>query len=118
MRTLLTSGRLTVRGRALGPGLARTLDGWLREDVPPAAPGRARTAAALHRTERRLRNAAPAPAAALVRYADVLADAPAEPYALAGWIVARTILGPGRAGPGRPPDAGPPEELLEPSSRV
>jgi hypothetical protein len=49
VRALLTSGRLTVQGRALVSGLARTLDGWLREEVPPAALGRARTAAALHR---------------------------------------------------------------------
>ncbi|PNG21976.1 HEXXH motif domain-containing protein [Streptomyces cahuitamycinicus] len=158
VRTLLTSGRLTVQGRALVAGLARTLDGWLREDVPPAALGRARTAAALHRTEWRLRNVAPAraaapsdlrfrpdrtswpdtrtqgfatpptvartadehlaagdAAAALVRYADVLADAPAEPHALAGWIVARTILEPGRAARRM---LARPEELLEPSPRV
>ncbi|MFC8145824.1 HEXXH motif domain-containing protein [Streptomyces paradoxus] len=158
VRTLLTSGRLTVQGRALVSGLARTLDGWLREEVPPAALARARTAAALHRTEWRLRNVAPAPAAApsdlrfrpdrtfwpdtrthgfatrstlprtadehlaagdpaaaLVRYADVLADAPAEPHALAGWIVARTILEPGRAARRM---LARPEELLEPSPRV
>ncbi|MFD5480781.1 HEXXH motif domain-containing protein [Streptomyces hawaiiensis] len=158
VRTLLTSGRLTVQGRALVSGLARTLDGWLREEVPPAALSRARTAAALHRTEWRLRNVVPAPAAApadlrfrpdrtswpdtrthgfatrpaaprtadehlaagdaaaaLVRYADVLADAPAEPYALAGWIVARTILEPGRAARRM---LARPEELLEPSPRV
>ncbi|MFF9817972.1 HEXXH motif domain-containing protein [Streptomyces sp. NPDC014006] len=61
VRTLLTSGRLTVQGRALVSGLAATLDGWLREPVPPAALVRARTAALLHRTEWRLRNvAAPA----------------------------------------------------------
>ncbi|OUC87840.1 HEXXH motif domain-containing protein, partial [Streptomyces swartbergensis] len=59
VRTLLTSGRLTVQGRALASGLARTLDGWLREPVPHAALTRARTAAALHRTEWRLRNVAP-----------------------------------------------------------
>ncbi|MEU3935829.1 HEXXH motif-containing putative peptide modification protein [Streptomyces sp. NPDC029044] len=158
VRTLLTSGRLTVQGRALVSGLARTLDGWLREEVPPAALDRARTAAALHRTEWRLRNVSPAPAAApsdlrfrpdrrswpdtrthgfatrptaprtpdehlaagdaaaaLVRYADVLADAPAEPHALAGWIVARTILEPGRAARRM---LARPEELLEPSPRV
>ncbi|MFF8939950.1 HEXXH motif domain-containing protein [Streptomyces paradoxus] len=158
VRTLLSSGRLTVQGRALVSGLARTLDGWLREEVPPAALGRARTAAALHRTEWRLRNVAPAPAAApsdlrfrpdrtswpdtrthgfatcptvprtadehlaagdaataLVRYADVLADAPAEPHALAGWIVARTTLEPGRAARRM---LARPEELLEPSPRV
>ncbi|MFJ5727692.1 HEXXH motif domain-containing protein [Streptomyces paradoxus] len=158
VRTLLTSGRLTVQGRALVSGLARTLDGWLREAVPPAALGRARTAAALHRTEWRLRNVVPAPAAApsdlrfrpdrtswpdtrthgfatrptvprtadehlaagdaaaaLVRYADVLADAPAEPHALAGWIVARTTLEPGRAARRM---LARPEELLEPSPRV
>ncbi|MBX9360948.1 hypothetical protein [Streptomyces sp. WAC04114] len=63
VRTLLTSGRLTVEGHALVPGLARTLDGRLRDDVPPAAPARARTAAALHRTEWRLRNVVPTPAA-------------------------------------------------------
>ncbi|MFI9599347.1 aKG-HExxH-type peptide beta-hydroxylase [Streptomyces sp. NPDC052043] len=62
VRTLLTSGRLTAQGHALVSGLARTLDGWLREPVHAAALGRARTAAALHRTEWRLRNvAAPAP---------------------------------------------------------
>ncbi|MEV5105908.1 HEXXH motif domain-containing protein [Streptomyces massasporeus] len=158
VRTLLTSGRLTVEGRALVSGLARTLDGWLREDVPPAALARARTAAALHRTEWRLRNVVPAPAAApsdlrfrrdrtvwpdvrthafatpaavprtadehlaagdaaaaLTRYADVLADAPAEPQALAGWVVARTILEPGRAARRM---LARPEELLEPSPRV
>ncbi|QCD58791.1 HEXXH motif domain-containing protein [Streptomyces hawaiiensis] len=158
VRTLLTSGRLTVQGRALVSGLAGTLDGWLREEVPPAALSRARTAAALHRTEWRLRNVVPAPvaapsdlrfrpdrtswpdlrthglatrpaaprtadehlaagdaAAALVRYADVLADAPAEPHALAGWIVARTILEPGRAARRM---LARPEELLEPSPRV
>ncbi|MFF7040003.1 aKG-HExxH-type peptide beta-hydroxylase [Streptomyces massasporeus] len=158
VRTLLTSGRLTVEGRALVSGLARTLDGWLREDVPPAPLARARTAAALHRTEWRLRNVVPAPAAdpsdlrfrrdrtvwpdgrthafatrpavprtadehlaagdaaaALVRYADALADAPAEPHALAGWIVARTILEPGRAARRM---LARPEELLEPSPRV
>ncbi|GAA2768345.1 HEXXH motif domain-containing protein [Streptomyces paradoxus] len=161
VRTLLTSGRLTVQGRALVSGLARTLDGWLRQEVPPAALGRARTAAALHRTEWRLRNVVPAPAApasapsdlrfrpdrtswpdtrthgfatrptvprtadehlaagdaaaALARYADVLADAPAEPHALAGWIVARTTVEPGRAARRM---LARPEELLEPSPRV
>ncbi|MFD9005476.1 HEXXH motif domain-containing protein [Streptomyces sp. NPDC059582] len=35
------------------------------------------------------------PAAALAQYADVLAAAPAEPHALAGWIVARAALTPG-----------------------
>lgn len=39
------------------------LCGRLREDAPPAAPARARTAAALHRTEWRLRDVVPAPAA-------------------------------------------------------
>ncbi|MEU9226752.1 HEXXH motif domain-containing protein [Streptomyces massasporeus] len=158
VRTLLTSGRLTAEGRALVSGLARTLDGWLREDVPPAALARARTAAALHRTEWRLRNVVPTPAAgpsglrfrrdrafwpdvrthafatrpavprtadehlaagdaaaALTRYADVLADAPAEPRALAGWILARTILEPGRAARRM---LARPEELLEPSPRA
>jgi HEXXH motif-containing protein len=158
VRTLLTSGRLTVQGRALVSGLARTLDGWLREPVPPAALSRARTAAALHRTEWRLRNVVPAPAAApsdlrfrpdrtfwpdvrthafatrpaapraadehlaagdadaaLVRYADVLADDPAEPHVLAGWIVARTILEPGRVARRM---LARPEELLESSPRV
>lgn len=61
VRTLLTSERLTPQGRALVTGLARTLDGWLREPVPPSAVGRARTAAALHRTEWRLRNVVPVP---------------------------------------------------------
>ncbi|MFE9771696.1 HEXXH motif-containing putative peptide modification protein [Streptomyces sp. NPDC005931] len=59
VRTLLTSGRLTPAGHGLVGGLARTLDGWLREPVDPAALARARTAAALHRTEWRLRNVAP-----------------------------------------------------------
>ncbi|MEU6909129.1 HEXXH motif domain-containing protein [Streptomyces coeruleorubidus] len=140
VRTLLTSGRLTAQGRALVSGLARTLDGWLREPVPHAALTRARTAAALHRTEWRLRNVDPAveipsdgprfrpdrtswpdvrthafatrpvaphtadehlaagdAAAALARYAGQLAADPAEPHALAGWIVARAVLDPGRA---------------------
>ncbi|MFF4058932.1 HEXXH motif-containing putative peptide modification protein [Streptomyces sp. NPDC001668] len=139
-RTLLTSGRLTPQGHALVTGLVRTLDGWLREPVPRAALGRARTAAALHRTEWRLRNVVPAPApnpatprlrpdrvswpdvrthafatrpsaprtadehlaadhpaAAFARYADALAADPAEPHTLAGWIVARAALEPGRA---------------------
>ncbi|MFI6373406.1 HEXXH motif domain-containing protein [Streptomyces sp. NPDC050546] len=138
VRTLLTSGRLTRQGRALASGLARTLDGWLREPVPPAALSRARAAAVLHRTEWRLRNVAPPSsgagnprfrpdrtpwpdvrthtfatrpaeprtadehlaagdaAAALARYADQLAADPAEPHALAGWIVARAVLDPGR----------------------
>ncbi|MEU2271155.1 HEXXH motif domain-containing protein [Streptomyces olindensis] len=139
VRTLLTSGRLTMPGRALVSGLARTLDTWLREPVPPAALTRARTAAALHRTEWRLRNVDPAveppsdgprfrrdrapwpdvrthafaarsraphtadehlaagdAAAALARYAERLAADPAEPHALAGWIVARAVLDPGR----------------------
>ncbi|MFI9167951.1 HEXXH motif domain-containing protein [Streptomyces lincolnensis] len=142
VRTLLAEGRLTPQGRALVSGLARTLDGWLREPVPPAALARARTAAALHRTEWRLRNVAPDPgstyppdtpryrpdrtawpdlrthafatrptaprtaddhlaagnpAAALAGYAEELAADPAEPHALAGWIVARALLDPGRA---------------------
>ncbi|GGM09826.1 HEXXH motif domain-containing protein [Streptomyces fumigatiscleroticus] len=59
VRTLLSSGRLTTAGRRLVAGLARTLDGWLREPVEPAALARARTAAALHRTEWRLRNVVP-----------------------------------------------------------
>ncbi|KES07853.1 radical SAM protein [Streptomyces toyocaensis] len=59
VRTLLTSGRLTVAGHALVTGLARTLDTWLREPVAPPARARARTAAVLHRTEWRLRNLAP-----------------------------------------------------------
>lgn len=59
VRSLLTSGRLTAQGRALVSGLARTLDGWLREPVPEPALTRARTAALLHRTEWRLRNVAP-----------------------------------------------------------
>ncbi|MEU0193878.1 HEXXH motif-containing putative peptide modification protein, partial [Streptomyces afghaniensis] len=140
VRTLLTEGRLTPQGRALVSGLAGTLDGWLREPVPHAALTRARTAAALHRTEWRLRNVEPAveipsdgprfrpdrtswpdvrthafadrpadphtadeylaageAAAALARYAGQLAADPAEPHALAGWIVARAVLEPGRA---------------------
>ncbi|MEV3968796.1 HEXXH motif domain-containing protein [Streptomyces sp. NPDC050698] len=158
VRTLLTEGRLTPQGRVLVTGLARTLDGWLREPVPYAVLTRARTAAALHRTEWRLRNVVPARAAgpadlrfrpgrtswpdlrthafatrpaaprtadehlaagdastALARYTDLLADAPAEPHALAGWIVARTILEPGRAARRT---LARPEELLEPSPRV
>jgi HEXXH motif-containing protein len=140
VHTLLGSGRLTAPGRRLVEGLARTLDGWLREPVAPAALARARTAASLHRTEWRLRNLVPSlggapavpsfradrrfwpdlrthafatpptaprtadehlaagnPAAALARYADALAADPAEPHALAGWIVARAALDPGRA---------------------
>ncbi|PAZ11404.1 radical SAM protein [Streptomyces sp. SA15] len=142
VRTLLAEGRLTTQGRALVSALARTLDGWLREPVPPAALTRARAAAALHRTEWRLRNVLPVsdatdaagtprfrpdrtswpdvrtpafatppaaprtadehlaagnPAAALTAYADELAADPAEPHALAGWIVARAALDPGRA---------------------
>lgn len=145
VRTLWTSGRLTAQGRALAAGLARTLDGWLREPVDPAALFRARTAAALHRTEWRLRNVASpqAPAeggemtsrtlvfradragwpdvrthafaarptvprtadehlavgdsaTALGLYADGLAADPADPHLLAGWIVARSALAPGR----------------------
>ncbi|MFD7766817.1 HEXXH motif domain-containing protein [Streptomyces sp. NPDC059787] len=65
VRTLLTSGRLTETGHALVTGLARTLDGWLREPVPEAALTRARTAAVLHRTEWRLRNVDPATTAEL-----------------------------------------------------
>ncbi|WKX13291.1 HEXXH motif domain-containing protein [Streptomyces sp. NL15-2K] len=61
VRTLLVEGRLTAQGRALVSALARTLDGWLLEPVPPAARTRARAAAALHRTEWRLRNVLPAP---------------------------------------------------------
>ncbi|MGY4995133.1 aKG-HExxH-type peptide beta-hydroxylase [Streptomyces sp. 900105245] len=143
VRTLLATGRLTAEGRALVSGLAATLDNWLHEPVPAAPLSRARTAAALHRTEWRLRNveppdtSAPAepsalrfradrvfwpdlrthafatrpsaprtadehlaagdPAAALARYTDALADDPAEPHALAGWIVARAALVDGRA---------------------
>ncbi|MGA5897103.1 HEXXH motif domain-containing protein [Streptomyces venetus] len=140
VRTLLTEGRLTPQGRALVSGLARTLDGWLREPVPDGALTRARTAAALHRTEWRLRNVDPAAqtpsdgprfrpdrtlwpdvrthafatrpvaprtadehlaagdaAAALAGYAEQLAADPAEPHALAGWIVARAARDPGRA---------------------
>ncbi|WP_043678232.1 HEXXH motif domain-containing protein [Streptomyces xylophagus] len=141
VRTLLVSGRLTVQGRAFVGGLARTLDGWLREPVPVATLVRARMAAALHRTEWRLRNVLPVPvsptapdtpvfrtdrvswpdtrtyafavppdaprtadeylaagdpAAALTRYADELSADPDEPHALAGWIVARAALDPGR----------------------
>lgn len=59
VRTLMTSGRLTEAGRHLVAGLARTLDAWLREPVDRAARARARAAAALHRTEWRLRNVAP-----------------------------------------------------------
>ncbi len=62
VRTLRTSARLTAPGSRLVAGLARTLDGWLRVPVAPDALRRARTAAALHRTQWRLRNLA-APAA-------------------------------------------------------
>ncbi|MFI6930805.1 HEXXH motif domain-containing protein [Streptomyces sp. NPDC050287] len=145
VRTLQTSGRLTAQGRALAAGLARTLDDWLREPVDPAALFRARTAAALHRTEWRLRNAGPPDAhgegaastsrvlvlradrtswpdvrthafaerpavprtadeylavgdaaTALDLYADALSADPADPHVLAGWIVARSALSPGR----------------------
>ncbi|MFB7115444.1 HEXXH motif domain-containing protein [Streptomyces sp. NPDC056291] len=61
VRTLLTSGRLSASGRRLVTGLARTLDRWLREPVAPGSLARARTAAALHRTEWRLRNVLPGP---------------------------------------------------------
>ncbi|MFH8470000.1 aKG-HExxH-type peptide beta-hydroxylase [Streptomyces sp. NPDC017991] len=143
VRTLLTSGRLTVQGRACAVGLARTLDGWLREPVPATALVRARTAATLHRTEWRLRNVLPRPGAsvspgtlvlrtertswpdnrtyafaarpraprtadehlaagdpatAMTAYARVLAHDPGDPHALAGWIVARAALEPGRSG--------------------
>ncbi|MGI5276452.1 aKG-HExxH-type peptide beta-hydroxylase [Streptomyces rochei] len=139
VRTLRTSARLTAPGRRLVAGLARTLDGWLRVPVAPDALRRARTAAALHRTQWRLRNlAAPAapdgtlrfrpdrgfwpdtrthafavrpaaprtadehlaagdPATALDGYAKGLAQDPADPHALSGWIVARAALDPGRA---------------------
>ncbi|MET8244235.1 HEXXH motif domain-containing protein [Streptomyces sp. NPDC005202] len=144
VRTLLTSGRLTAPGRRLVTGLARTLDDWLHEPVDPGALARARTAAALHRTEWRLRNAVPPrepgtgygdsaplcfrtdrrpwpdlrthafalrpaaprtadehlaagdPATALAGYTDALARDPGEPHVLAGWIVARAALEPGR----------------------
>ncbi|MEU6304089.1 HEXXH motif domain-containing protein [Streptomyces chartreusis] len=142
VRTLLTSARLTAQGHALVSGLARTLDQWLREPVSPAALARARTAAALHRTEWRLRNVVPDsaatylpgnlgfrpdrtswpdlrtqafavrpiaprtadeylaaadPAGALALYIDELAADASEPHALAGWIVARAAVAPGRA---------------------
>ncbi|MFD5303399.1 aKG-HExxH-type peptide beta-hydroxylase [Streptomyces rochei] len=139
VRTLRTSARLTAPGSRLVAGLARTLDGWLRVPVAPDALRRARTAAALHRTQWRLRNlAAPAapdgtlrfrpdrgfwpdtrthafavrpaaprtadehlaagdPATALDGYAKDLAQDPADPHALSGWIVARAALDPGRA---------------------
>lgn len=142
VRTLLASGRLTAPGRRLVTGLARTLDGWLREPVDQDALVRARTAAVLHRTEWRLRNvvrsleeavrgeggprlradrsswpdvrthafaarpvaprtadehlAAGNPADALAGYADALARDPGDPHTLAGWIVARAALDPGR----------------------
>lgn len=159
VRTLLASGRLTAEGRVLVAGLGRTLDGWLREPVDGAALDRARTAAALHRTEWRLRNvasnpvavnesaalrfradreswpdvrtyafadrpssprtadeylAAGNPATALARYADVLDADPAEPHALAGWIVAHAALTPGRVS--RRMLARP--ELLQPQHRA
>ncbi|MEU6030729.1 HEXXH motif domain-containing protein [Streptomyces tauricus] len=165
VRTLQLSGRLTAPGRRIVTGLARTLDGWLREPVDPAARARARTAAMLHRTEWRLRNVVPPregsppeapspeggeaqeggaawrrgsgaetsrfrtdrdpwpdlrthafaarprvpltadehlaagdPAAAMAAYAQALALDPADPHVLAGWIVARAALEPGRSG--------------------
>ncbi|MFJ2257244.1 HEXXH motif domain-containing protein [Streptomyces sp. NPDC087844] len=149
VRTLQLSGRLTAPGRGIVTGLARTLDGWLREPVDPAARARARTAAVLHRTEWRLRNVAPSPeggaagslgagaaahrfrtdrsswpdlrthafaarprvprtadehlaagdpATAMTAYAQALAHDPTDPHVLAGWIVARAALEPGRSG--------------------
>ncbi|CAM5651414.1 hypothetical protein SVIOM342S_08084 [Streptomyces violaceorubidus] len=69
MRTLLTSNRLTAPGRRLVEGLAGTLDGWLRVPVDPVALRRARTAAALHRAQWRLRNLdAPAGADGVLRF--------------------------------------------------
>ncbi|MEV5609480.1 HEXXH motif-containing putative peptide modification protein [Streptomyces sp. NPDC052225] len=135
VRTLLTEGGLTAPGRRLVEGLAHSLDGWLRVPVRADALARARTAAALHRTEWRLRNVVPGPvprlrtpgaswpdvrthalavrpaaprtgdehlaagdpAGALARFTDELAAAPGDPHALAGWIVARATLNPGRA---------------------
>ncbi|MYW64027.1 radical SAM protein [Streptomyces sp. SID8379] len=137
VRTLLTEGGLTAPGRRLVEGLAHSLDGWLRVPVRPDALARARTAAALHRTEWRLRNVLPAPpgaaprlrtpggswpdlrthalavppaaprtgdehlaagnpAGALARYDDDLRLAPDDPHVLAGWIVARATVHPGR----------------------
>ncbi|WP_460071331.1 HEXXH motif domain-containing protein [Streptomyces sp. YKOK-I1] len=59
VRTLSQSERLTAHGEAVVDGLAGTLAGWLREEVPAALLYRARTAARLHRTEWRLRNLRP-----------------------------------------------------------
>ncbi|MET9866804.1 radical SAM protein, partial [Streptomyces sp. NPDC006386] len=124
---------------ALGRGPPRPHAGGRRAPPPHPPPARARAAAALHRTEWRLRNVDPVgespsdgprfrpdrtswpdvrshafavrpvtphtadehlaagdAAAALARYAEQLAADPAEPHALAGWIVARSVLAPGR----------------------
>ncbi|MED7827005.1 HEXXH motif domain-containing protein [Streptomyces chiangmaiensis] len=88
VRTLLGSGRLTAPGRRLVSGLAATLDGWLRDPVDVAALTRARTAAALHRTEWRLRNlvhegpsAGPRLRSCAHRWADTRTHAFAEPPA-------------------------------------
>ncbi|WP_223837624.1 HEXXH motif domain-containing protein [Streptomyces venezuelae] len=56
IRTLLTRSRLTEAGTRFLHGLAATLDGWLRERLPPGVAARARDAALSHRTEWRLRN--------------------------------------------------------------
>ncbi|MFI7286164.1 HEXXH motif domain-containing protein [Streptomyces anulatus] len=56
LRTLATRAALTGPGRRLVAGLTRTVDGWLREPVDGRAVARARSAAAGHRVEWRLRN--------------------------------------------------------------
>ncbi|MGY5070148.1 HEXXH motif domain-containing protein [Streptomyces griseus] len=56
LRTLATRAALTGPGRRLVAGLTRTVDGWLREPVDGRAVARARTAAAGHRAEWRLRH--------------------------------------------------------------
>ncbi|MFF4801659.1 HEXXH motif domain-containing protein [Streptomyces sp. NPDC001351] len=55
------------------------------------------------------------PGAACVRYADLLADDPTEPHALAGWIVARALLEPGHTARRT---LARPEELLQPQPRA
>ncbi|MFH9734160.1 aKG-HExxH-type peptide beta-hydroxylase [Streptomyces sp. NPDC017260] len=86
VRTLLTSARLTAPGHRLVAGLARTLDGWLRVPVDPAVRARARTAAALHRTQWRLRNVATpdAPADAAAPTAPIAPAGHAAPTGPAG----------------------------------
>ncbi|MGW1888713.1 HEXXH motif domain-containing protein [Streptomyces sp. NPDC002004] len=77
VRTLLTRARLTDAGRRLTLGLARTLDGWLREPVDPVARARARAAATSHLVEWRLRNLRCGAAEAGALAAALAAGAPA-----------------------------------------